>query len=388
MRILFISQAIAQNELDQIVSAFPENSEITFLTGSPVSHPDVEIVKTASHDPASLKSRLICWMKYGRDVRSWAKQHAGEHFDLIYGISNPPINAHLEVWLKKRFGAPCIYMNWDLYPQIIEGTYHNPVVQLICRIWHLYNSACYPKIDQMITIGSVMAESINAPLKRKIDIKIVPIACNTDLMRPRVSNGNPFLAEQNLEGKFIVLYSGKLGFGHNICCFLQAAELLRDYPDIVFLFIGKGPRCAEVEEAIRLGAKNVRMLPYQPEDVVPYSMASGDVGIVSQEKKIAHLFLPSKTYTMMACGMPVVGLCTEHDDLKRLIEDSHAGFAITEHDPQKVAACIKKLYQDRELQRMLAQNARTYVVSHFSEPAVIEQYRKVFQSVIARGEGI
>lgn len=382
MRILFISQAIAQNELDQIVSAFPHGSQITFLTGSPVQHPSVEIIQTTKYDSTSLKSRLKCWILYEIEVRKWADSNRDRGFDLIYGISNPPVNAHLGLWLKKHFGAPFVYMNWDLYPQIIEGTYDNVLVRLVCKCWHLYNSTCYPKIDQMITIGSVMAESINAPLKKKIKLKIVPIACNTDVMRPRPKENNVFIKENGLRGKFIVLYSGKLGFCHNIQCFLDAAKLLEDYKDILFLFIGRGPRCVEVEQAIASGAKNVRLMPYQPEKIVPYSMASGDVGIVSQEKKIAHLFLPSKTYTMMACGMPVIGLCTPKDDLKRLLDDSQAGYAITENDPHQVADCIRNLYEDRALHSKMCCHARSFVEEHFSEPAVVEQYREVFQAVL------
>ena len=382
MRILFISQAIAQNELEQIVSAFPSNSRITFLTGSPVQHPSVEIIQTMKHDSASLKSRLKCWIRYEMDVRKWASVNKDRKFDLIYGISNPPVNANLGIWLKKHFHAPFVYMNWDLYPQIIEGTYDNVLVRLVCKCWHLYNSACYPKIDQMITIGSVMAESINAPLKEKIKLKIVPIACNTDMMKPRPKADNVFIKDHDLQGKFIVLYSGKLGFGHNIQCFLDAAKLLEDCKDILFLFIGKGSRCAEVEQAITNGAKNVRLMPYQPEEIVPYSMAAGDVGIVSQEKKIAHLFLPSKTYTMMACGMPIVGLCTPKDDLKQLLDESKAGFAITENDPRQVADSIRKLYQNRDLHSKMSRHARAFVVEHFSEPAVVAQYREVFQAVL------
>ncbi|MDD4689513.1 MAG: glycosyltransferase family 4 protein [Eubacteriales bacterium] len=382
MQILFISQAIAQNELNQIAAAFPSNSQITFLTGSQVQHPSAEIIQTTRHNTASLKGRLMCWIGYESDVRKWARANKGRKFDLIYGISNPPLNAHLGLWLKKYFSAPFVYMNWDLYPQIIEGTYDNILIRLICKCWHLYNITCYPKIDQMLTIGSVMADSINAPLKKKINIKIVPIACNTDVMRPRSKAGNIFIQRNALQGKFIVMYSGKLGYGHNIQCFLNAARLLENCEDILFLFIGKGSRCAEVEQAIVNGAKNVRLMPYQPEEIVPYSMASGDVGIVSQEKKIAHLFLPSKTYTMMACGMPIVGLCSSMDDLKLLLDDSNAGFAITENDSYQVADNIRRLYNDCKLYSEMSQNARAFVVDHFSESAVVAQYREVFQSVL------
>ena len=43
-------------------------------------------------------------------------------------------------------------MNWDIYPQIIEETYSNIVVKIVCKIWHKMNCYIYPKIDKVITI--------------------------------------------------------------------------------------------------------------------------------------------------------------------------------------------------------------------------------------------
>jgi len=382
MKVLLLSQAIAQNELEEIVQAFPPKTMFTFLTGSPVSYERVDIYKTTPHDSRSLKSRLKCWLGYIRDVMKWYSRNQ-EHFDFIYGISNPPVDAWLGCWLKRRLKAPFVYMNWDLYPQIIEKSYSNPVVRLICSLWHAINRRIYPQIDQMITIGSVMRDSINAPMKKKLNIDIVPIACNTDKLLPRDKASNPFIMQNGLTGKFIVLYSGKLGYGHNISAFLKAAEMLRNEAEIEFVFIGKGPRCAEVEKAIKDGASNVKLFPYQSEELFPYSMACGDVGIVSQEERLAHLFLPSKTYSMMACGMPVIGLCSNKDDLKELLEESGAGYAITDGNAAKLAEYVLKLYKDRELQQQLSLKARIYIEENYSEEAVIDKYRNVFDKVIS-----
>ncbi len=45
------------------------------------------------------------------------------------------------------------------------------------------------------------------------------------------------------------MYSGNLGLAHSFDEFLEAARRLRDRPDIVFLFVGDGPRLAEVKAA-------------------------------------------------------------------------------------------------------------------------------------------
>lgn len=382
MNILILSQSLAQYELDQIVASFPNGTDFVMLTGSKLEHKCVHIVRTASHDSRSLKSRLFCWAKYRRDVKSWIKTNKLQ-FDLIYGISNPPINSMIGCYLKKKLNAPFVYMNWDIYPQIVEETYSNTLIKIICGFWHRINSRNYPQIDQMITIGKVMSESINKPLKNKINIEIIPIACNVDKMIPREKETNPFIQEKGLEGKFIILYSGKLGYGHNIRIILGAAKKLENYEDIVFVFVGKGPRCEEVSAYIENGGANVRLYPYQPEEIIPYSIASGDIGVVSQEAKLAHLFLPSKTYNLMACGIPVIGLCSDHDDLQYLLETTKVGIPLIENNADKMAESILSLYQNKDKRKQMSVKAREVACREYSEKVVLEKYRALFERVIS-----
>ena len=384
MKILILAQSASNDDIEIITRSLPSQTEYVLLTGSNVTLEGLKIIKTTPHDSRSLVSRLKCWFGYRKDVLKWAKSAKNEHFDVIYANSNPPINSFLGLKLKKKFDAPVVYMNWDLYPQIIEETYPNFVIRTVCSFWHRLNSKNYPKIDQVITIGSVMSESINKPLKKKIDIDIVPIASDPEFLKPVAKEDNIFIKENGLEGKFIVLYSGKLGYGHNISAIIGAAELLRDNKDIVFVFIGKGPRCEEVNKAIQKGAENVRMYPFQPEEMFKYSMACGDVGIVSQEEKLAHLFLPSKTYSMMSCGMPVIGMCSDHDDLRKLLE-SGSGIAVPNATPEKIAEAVVDLYNNKEKRTEMGAKARNIIESEYSEEAVALKYRAVFDKVTGGG---
>ena len=385
MRVLILAQSATLSDIRILIKSLPESTECTLLSGSNVIMRQVHLVKTESHNPKSLSSRLKCWLAYGNDVLRWARTEGkNEKFDLIYANSNPPINSFLGSQLRKKYKAPFIYMNWDIYPQIVEETYDNIFIKFICSLWHKWNNRTYPQIDQMLTIGRVMAESINHPLQKNKDIHIVPIACDTEFLKPIPKEENVFIRENFLEDKFIVLYSGKLGYGHNIAAILGAAKILEEYDKILFVFIGKGPRCAEVERDIKSGAANVRLFPYQPLDKFPFSMASGDIGIVSQEEKLAHLFLPSKAYSMMACGMPIIGMCSERDDLNSLIKENNAGIPITHATAEKVAEAVLELYKNKSLREKMGKNARKTIEEKYSENAVSEKYRNEFLRVLKR----
>ncbi|MBG0799942.1 hypothetical protein IYW40_00115 [Methylocystis sp. H4A] len=58
------------------------------------------------------------------------------------------------------------------------------------------------------------------------------------MITPLPRAGNPLRATSGLEDKFVIGYSGNLGRAHEYATLLDAAELLRDQPEIGFLFIG------------------------------------------------------------------------------------------------------------------------------------------------------
>lgn len=379
--ILIVSQVIPQWYMDTLANALGKEVHIDIITGSQITGGTV--IQSPSHDARSFKSRLICWIKHFLFVKKWMKHNKYKHYDLIFAVSNPPINAYIGLALKKQFNAPFVYMNWDLYPQVIEYGVRNMVGKTISRLWHEWNNQNYHKIDRMLTIGNVMAETINNNLERKIKIDVLPIAVDTNRLHPIEKSDNPFAVEHHLTDKFVVLYSGKMGVGHNIELILAASLLLKQYTDIKFVFIGNGSKYELVKRFIaENNSSNILLLPLQPEETFPYSMACGDIGIVSQEASMAHLFMPSKTYSMMACGEAIIGIGSEHDDLKCLIERANVGFNISRKDVRYLTTCILKLYDNSDMLNSFKSNARRIAESEYSISMMQSRYSKLFNSLL------
>ncbi len=383
--VLVVAQAIPQWYVDVLTNALGPECRVDIITGTPGLRG--HIIPSPPHDARSFKSRLLCWWRHWRFMNRWMKENKHQSYDLIFAISNPPINSSIGLKLKKRFKAPFVYMNWDLYPQVIECSIKNPLVQFVCRLWHRWNERHYPQMDTILTIGKVMAQSMKAPAATEIPVQVLPISVDTERLKPICKEENPFCQEHHLTDKFVVLYSGKMGMGHNIEVILQASLLLKEHADIVFAFIGSGPKYALVADFIaQEKPENVRLFPLQPEEMFPYSMACGDVGIVTQEASMAHLFMPSKTYSMMACGQAIVGICTPHDDLYGLLAGGSFGRSITSDSATDLAECLLELYRNpAETQRMQA-NARAAACERFDNAIAVQAYQTLFASLERRVE--
>ena len=380
-RVLIVSQVIPQWYVDTLCAALGEDTQVDIITGSTVSGGNVTVIPSPQHDPRSMRSRLVCWYKHWVFLSRWAKKNRKICYDMIFAVSNPPVNSFLGLKLKKRFHAPFVYMNWDLYPQLIAYSIRNPLVQAVCRMWSRWNRRHYPEIDRMLTIGNVMAKS--ACDGSELDVDVIPIAVDCKRLTPIAKADNPFCRQYDLCDKFVVLYSGKMGRGHNIDVILEAATKLKERQDIRFVFIGEGERYADVEAFVdTYDGDNVLLLPLQSEEVFPYSMACGDIGIVSQEETMAHLFMPSKTYSMMACGQAIVGVCTQDDDLYRLIDARSIGRAVTNNKADELVSVIEELYGNAEKLNACKETARSVAEKEYDLSVITEKYRRLFANVM------
>lgn len=378
--ILILSQKVSDVHMDIIKSALPKDCNVDVITGSKLERHSY--ITSPGHDPESLKSRLKCWFGYYKFVNKWSKK-TDKKYDLIFATSNPPINGYLGVKLKKRMKSKFVYMNWDLYPQVIETSMSGLIPKVFSKCWHFVNNRIYPKIDRMVTIGEEMGKTINKSLKKEIPVDIIPMFTDANRMRPVSKSENKFCIENGLTDKFIVLYSGKMGLGHNLEILLNASEQLKEYEDILFLFIGHGQKYDMIKNWIESKkSTNVRIMPLQSEEMFPLSMACGDIGFISQEKDAAKCFMPAKTYDMMACGMAVIAYSEGTDDLSNLVRKYDLGIVMTENNPTLLAENIVKMYNDKMLINSYSKNSRKSAEDIFDMKPITDSYRNVFRKFL------
>ncbi len=116
---------------------------------------------------------------------------------------------------------------------------------------------------------------------------------------------NPFIREHGIEDKFVVQYSGNIGLTHNVEALIDIAERLKEEKCILFQVIGRGPRQTVIKRLIeQRGLDNVQMLPFQSDEMFPYSLSAADLGVVILHESVGRGSVPSKAYNLMSFGIP------------------------------------------------------------------------------------
>ncbi len=170
---------------------------------------------------------------------------------------------------------------------------------------------------------------------------------------------NAFAQAHGLHDRFVVLHAGNIGLSQNLDVVIEAAALLRDRHDIVFLFIGDGNRRAALEAAAAAqGLVNVRFLPFQPRDQLRWTYAASDVCLVSLKPGLAGYIVPSKLYPILAAGRPYLAAVEASSEVAAVTERYRCGVLVTPGDAASLAAQVERLAADRADREAMGARAR------------------------------
>ena len=218
-------------------------------------------------------------------------------------------------------------------------------------------------------------------------IVIVPNWVNSEFYTPgdRLTD---FRRENGLAPEhFVVNFAGTIGYSQGLEFLLEAAERLRDHPEIRFLIVGAGADKQNlVDAAARAGLGNVVFHDPVPQARMPEVLATADACLVSLRGG-KPTTIPCKTYEIMSCGRPVLGAVDADGDNWQLIDSAGAGLHVTPEDPDSLAAAIMRLYEDRALAGRLGHAGRTHVVEHYRRAHWTLFYHDLFEKIIARRKG-
>jgi glycosyltransferase involved in cell wall biosynthesis len=209
---------------------------------------------------------------------------------------------------------------------------------------------------------------------------VIPSWADTDAIQPLNKQRNWFVQRYELANSFNVLYSGNQGRCHDLVTPMAAAMLLRHRQDIRFLFIGAGPQNQRIRElATDWGLTNVLFLPYQDQDVLPFSLTAADLAVVSLGIHAEGLVAPSKIYGHLAAGTPLAVVAPPDSELRSLVADG-LGRCFDNGDAAGLAEFISELAAERQKAEAIGAHCRAMAVQRYGRHSAVAAYRQVLNT--------
>lgn len=312
--------------------------------------PKVKTQKIARYDRTSNFKRIYTWL-YGSLQIFFLVLSKYRKFEIIY-FTNPPMGYLFSVILKNKFSL----VIYDTYPDALKtiGIKEN---NIIFKIWVKLNKRVFKNATKLITLSDGMA-ALLSKYTEKEKIKAIPNWAGSDNFAPLLKENNPFVKEHGLENRFIVLYSGNMGYTHNVETIIEVAKLLRENNGVHFLMIGDGQKKEKLIQLTKeYQVKNITFLTWQPATVLPYSLASSDLSVITLNDETSNLSVPSKTYNLLATGSPILCIAPKTSELAKLIDTYSNGMCFENKDIIEMANYIKLVAADPILKNKLSENS-------------------------------
>lgn len=289
--------------------------------------------------------------------------------DVYYASSTPPINGLIMALLKKFKKFKIVYNLQDIFPDSLVNTGMTKKGSLIWKIGAWIENVTYNAADKIIVISNSMKQNILDKGVPEEKIEVISNWIDTDVVKPVHKEENKLFDEFQIpKDKFIVLYAGNMGAAQGTEVILEAAERLKDNQDIQFVIFGGGSGLDSAKKTVKEKAlKNVIINGLLPQNRVSEVYSLGDVAIITCKKGSGTSAMPSKTWTIMACGTPIIASFDRGSELEWIIVENNCGVCVDAADNFSLKEAILKLYNSRRSINKLGNCGRAFVLKNISK---------------------
>lgn len=284
--------------------------------------------------------------------------------------------------LSKIYGCPVILNLQDILPDaaVHVGLLTN---KRVIKVFKWLEKFAYKNADRI----SVIADGFTRNLERKqVDRnKIVEISnwVDIDFIKPIPKEESYFVSQNNLQGKFVVLYAGNIALTQPLETLIDAAAQLPELKNLVVVIVGRKKALARLQKyAQDVNCHNILFKPFQPREKLPEMLAAADIGMVMQKSNVIDFNLPSKIPVLLASGRTIIASVPNTGTAARAISQSGGGFVIPPEDASALATQIKQCYYDRPLLEIMSKKGREYAEQHYCFKIALDKYESLFLNSI------
>jgi glycosyltransferase involved in cell wall biosynthesis len=340
---------------------------------------------------------------YGRDLRSrvasygtfaWWSAVAGARAprpDVVVASSPSLPSAAAAAALARARGARFLLEVRDLWPDsaIAMGLVSDPRTIAVARRLEAF---CYRRADRIVALtegirDGMVAQGVSPArivlITNGVDLEIQEIQPSPVASGMDAAAGPPgVVPAAAFEGQFVAMYVGAHGTYSSLETVLDAAEHLRDAPDVRLVLVGNGDRKPALVAAAReRGLDNVAFVDPVPKREVPSWLARADACVLPyQDNPLFAGALPNKAFDYLGAARPIVASAPA-GELTRMVERAGCGVAVPAEDGAALAGAIRALAADREGARRMGERGRRYALDHYDRATLAARFVATVESL-------
>ena len=288
---------------------------------------------------------------------------------------SPPLTLGLTGWCTKIIRrAPLVFNIQDVFPDaaIQTGAISNKKIIAAAK-W--LERVSYQRSDAVV----LLSQDLRTNIANKIDAKrhhrlnVIPNFVDTVAITPQDRMTN-YRSELGIGDQLVVMYAGNVGFSQSLNLVVEAAA---KFPEVAFVVNGDGAARKKLQEDCAELA-NVYFGDYQPIERLSEVLATGDIHLVPLRTGLAAVSVPSKSYSILAAGRPMLAAIDLNTEIPNMLQESGAGIAVEPDNAPAFIEALGRLVNNRDQLSEMGANGRKWVETHASPASVAARYEEIF----------
>ena len=288
---------------------------------------------------------------------------------------SPPLTLGLTGWFTKIIRrAPLVFNIQDVFPDaaIQTGAISNKNIIAAAK-W--LERVSYKRSDAVV----LLSQDLRINIANKIDAKyhdrlhVIPNFVDTVAITPQ-HRMTAYRNELGIGDQLVVMYAGNVGFSQSLNLVVEAAA---KFPEIAFVINGDGAARKKLQEDCAQLA-NVHFGDYQPIERLSEVLATGDIHLVPLRTGLASVSVPSKSYSILAAGRPMLAAIDSNTEIPNMLQQSGAGVAVNPDNGPAFIEALGRLISNRDQLSEMGAKGRKWVETHASPASVAAQYEAIF----------
>ena len=307
-------------------------------------------------------------------------------FDFLYATSPPLFVGAAALALSWLRRIPMIFEVRDLWPESAVALGELKAKSAIKLATHL-EEACYHRAKAIITVTEGIQKRLVERNIQPNKILKIPNGANTDLFFFDYETREKTRLAYGWENRFVTMYAGIHGLAQGLEVMVEAARMMEQNPDFLFVLIGDGPRKSEVKNlADQYDLKNVLFLNEQPREEMPSLLSSADAVLIPlRNLEIFKGALPSKLFDAWSCERPI--LLSVDGEARELLESCAGGWFVPPENVPALVDAIVRISKKPEKERLeMGRRGKQLTATQYSRQAQAVKLIKYLEILIEKPE--
>lgn len=302
--------------------------------------------------------------------------------DIVISTSPQFFNGLAGYFVSRLKRAAWVLEIRDLWPESIlaVGAVTN---KRVIKVLEGIERFVYRKADHIVSVTHAFKDHISKNGALEEDISVIRNGVDLSFFEDAPSDVE-FAKHIGVEDKFVASYVGTHGMAHGLDLIIEAADRLRDHPNIVFVMAGDGSERKRLEqELIDRQLPNVRILGQLPKADMPKLWSVSDVSLVLLRKLDLFLtVIPSKIFESMAMKKPII--LGVQGESQGIVEEAGAGICIEPENVEQLVESILQLSNSQDICEQFGRQGAVHVKANFDRSKLAATYERLLIDLYER----